>query len=381
MLLYPGNQYYVSQPVGDLVQPFTYTALPARVIFGFGTLSRVPDEVRALGCRRALVLSTPEQAQPARELAQRLGELAAGAFTEAAMHTPLNVTERALKAVHELSADCTVALGGGSTTGLGKAIALRTDLPQIVIPTTYAGSEATPIIGETQGGKKTTQRTLKVLPEVVIYDVDLTLTLPPALSATSGLNAIAHAVEALYAQEANPPISSFAEQGIAALARALPAIRRNPRDQDARSDALFGAWLCGTCLGAVGIALHHKLCHTLGGSFDLPHAETHAVVLPHAVAYNAPAVPEAMSRVARALGACDAAQGLFDLAVSIGAPIALKQIGMSEGGLDRAAELATQSPYWNPRPIERAGLRALLDDAFCGRRPSAIFPAREVTHA
>ena len=381
MLFRPENQYYVSHPVGDLVQPFTYNALPARVIFGFGTLGRVADEVRALGCRRALVLSTPEQAASAREMTGRLGDLAAGTFTEAAMHTPVDVTERALKVVHELSADCTIALGGGSTTGLGKAIALRTDLPQVVVPTTYAGSEATPIIGQTEGGKKTTQRTLKVLPEVVIYDVDLTLTLPVSLSATSGLNAIAHAVEALYAQEANPPISSFAEQGIAALARALPAIRRNPRDKDARSDALFGAWLCGTCLGAVGMALHHKLCHTLGGSFDLPHAETHAVVLPHAVAYNAPAAPEAMSRVARALGASDAAQGLFDLAQSIGAPTTLREIGMPETGLDRAADLATQSPYWNPRPIERAGLRALLDDAFHGRRPSAISPAREVTHA
>ena len=380
MLLYPVNQYYVS-PVGDLVQPFTYNSLPARVIFGFGTLGRVADEVKAMGCRRALVLSTPEQAQSARELAQRLGVLAAGTFTAAAMHTPVDVTERALKVVHEVSADCTVAIGGGSTTGLGKAIALRTDLPQVVIPTTYAGSEATPILGQTEGGKKTTQRTLKVLPEVVIYDVDLTLTLPVSLSATSGLNAIAHGVEALYAQEANPPISSFAEQGIAALARALPAIRRNPHDKNARSDALFGAWLCGTCLGAVGMALHHKLCHTLGGTFDLPHAETHAVVLPHAVAYNAPAVPEEMSRVARALGASDAAQGLFDLAQSIGAPTSLREIGMPESGLDRAADLATQSPYWNPRPIERAGLRALLDDAFHGRRPSAFSHAREVTHA
>ena len=352
-----------------MTEAFTYTGLPARVVFGSGTLVRIPEELRALGCGRALVLSTPEQLESAQTVASRLGDLCAGTFTQAAMHTPVEVTERAVKAVREMDADCTVAIGGGSTTGLGKAIALRTDLPQIVVPTTYAGSEVTPILGETQDGRKTTQRSVKVLPEVIIYDVDLTLTLPPALSATSGINAIAHAVEALYTQDANPVISMMAERGIEALARALPPIMKNPVDKGARSDALFGAWLCGMCLGAVGMALHHKLCHTLGGSFNLPHAETHTVVLPHAVAYNAPAAPDAMTRVSIALGASSAAQGLFDLAKSLGAPTSLGEIGMREADLDRAAELATLSPYWNPRAIERDAIRALLDDAFYGRRP------------
>jgi maleylacetate reductase len=351
------------------MQPFVYTALPAKVIFGFGTLARVADEVRELSCRRALVLSTPPQQAKAGALAEQLGELSAGIFAEAAMHTPIDITERALEAVRAAGADCTIALGGGSTIGLGKAIALRTDLLQIVVPTTYAGSEATPILGETQEGQKTTQRSLKVLPEVIIYDVDLTLTMPPALSATSGMNAIAHAVEALYAKDANSVISSLAEQGIAALAGALPQIVRNPKDRDARSDALFGAWAGGTCLGAVGMALHHKLCHTLGGSFDLPHAETHTIVLPHAAAYNTPATSDAMARIARALGTENAAQGLFDLAHRLGAPTALKDIGMPESGLDHATNIATAAPYWNPRPIERDGIRMLLDDAFHGRPP------------
>src|SRR5690606_36197451 len=183
-----------------------------------------------------------------------------------------------------------------------KAIALRTDLPQIAVPTTYAGSEMTPIIGETTGGKKTTQRTLKVLPETVIYDVELTLTLPQKLSATSGMNSIAHAVEALYAENRTPLISMMAEECIRAFGRALPKIVLRVDDREARSDALYGAWLGGACLGAVGMALHHKLCHVLGGSFELPHAETHTVVLPHALAYNAPVVPEAAERIARALG-------------------------------------------------------------------------------
>jgi maleylacetate reductase len=351
------------------MKPFTYVGAPSRVVFGSGTLSQVADEVKALGCGRALVLSTPQQSGDAQSLAERLGGLCAGTFSEAAMHTPVEITERAMRVVKELGADCTVALGGGSTTGLGKAIALRTDLPQIVIPTTYAGSEATPILGETKDGLKTTQKSLKILPEVIVYDVDLTLTLPPALSAASGMNAIAHAVEGLYTQDANPIVSLMAEEGIRALGSALPKIVRDPADREARSDALYGAWLCGVVLGSVGMALHHKLCHTLGGTFDLPHAETHTVVLPHAAAYNAPAAPWAMARVARALGVQDAPTGLYDLAKGLGAPIALKDIGMPQDGLDRAADLAVANPYWNPRPIERAAIRALLDDAFWGRRP------------
>ena len=352
------------------MQPFSYTADPVRVVFGRGTIASVGAEIERLGLKRAMVLSTPEQADAASALAASLGAMAAGVFAEAAMHTPVDVTDRAVAAVKEAGAECTVALGGGSTTGLGKAIALRTDLPQIVIPTTYAGSEATAIIGETKDGAKVTQRTLKVLPEVIVYDVDLTVSLPPALTVTSGMNAIAHAVEALYARDGNPVTSMMAEEGVRAIARALPVIVKNPRDHDARSDALYGAWLCGTCLNAVGMALHHKLCHTLGGSFNLPHAETHTVVIPHATAFNAPATPQAMQRIAAALGTDNAAQGLFDLAQSLGAPVSLRQLGMAEDGIERAADLAVQNPYWNPRPIDRDSIRTLISDAWHGRRPT-----------
>jgi alcohol dehydrogenase class IV len=300
-----------------------------------------------------------------------LGERAAGIFAGAVMHTPVEVSERATAIARESGADCTVALGGGSTIGLGKAIALRTDLPQICIPTTYAGSEMTPIIGQTEGGLKTTQRTDKVLPETVIYDVDLTLTLPPALSATSGINAIAHAVEALYAQDRNPVISLMAEEGVRALALALPVITRNPTDKDARADALYGAWLCGTCLGAVGMALHHKLCHVLGGTFNLPHAETHTIVLPHALAYNAAAAPEAVAALARALGGSDPATRLFELAGQLRAPRALREIGMPQDGIERASDLALKNPYWNPRPLEREGIRTLIARAWAGEPPQS----------
>jgi maleylacetate reductase len=352
------------------LQPFIYTALPSRVIFGSGTVARAAEEIRALGCARALVLSTPEQRALAETLAEQIGPLSVGVFSHAAMHTPVDVSERAVRVALDGRADCVLAVGGGSTTGLGKAVALRTDLPQVVVPTTYAGSEATPILGETRDGLKTTQRTLKVLPEVVIYDVDLTLDLPPMMTATSGLNAIAHAVEALYTQDANPVISLIAEDGVRALANALPVLHRSPRDAEARSAALYGAWACGVCLGSVGMALHHKLCHTLGGSFDLPHAPTHAVVLAYAAAYNTPAAPDAMARLARALGAADAAQGLYDLARAIEAPPSLEAIGMRRADLDRAADLAAANPYWNPQPITRAGIGELLEAAFTGRRPA-----------
>lgn len=352
------------------MQPFTYTALPSRVIFGTGTRARVPDEVRALGCSRALVLTTPQQEDVGAGLAAELGDLAVGTFAGATMHTPVDVTERAMEVVRERDADCLIAIGGGSTIGLGKAIALRTDLPQIVIPTTYAGSEATPILGQTENGIKTTQRGAAILPEVIVYDVDLTMTLPAALTVTSGLNAIAHAVEGLYSQEANPLISLLAEDGIRAIVSALPRIAASPDDADARSDALYGAWACGTTLGVVGMALHHKLCHTLGGTFDLPHAETHSVVLPHAMAYNARAAAPAMQRVARAIRAEDAPRGMWTLAQGLGAPMSLGELGMPRDGIDRAVELVLASPYWNPEPLEEGRLRHLLQAAYDGTPPT-----------
>ncbi|MGS2744819.1 maleylacetate reductase [Halomonas sp. LS-001] len=351
------------------MQPFVYNGLPSRVVFGQGTLSRLSEELELLGCSRALVLSTPQQQQQAQEVLKQLGDKGIDVYAQAAMHTPVDITEDALQQVKSLDVDCTVAIGGGSTIGLGKAIALRTGLPQIVIPTTYAGSEMTPILGETRDGEKTTQRTLDVLPETVIYDVDLTLTLPAGMSGTSGINAIAHAVEALYARDGNPVIALMAEEGIAALGRSLPVIADDLTNIEARADALYGAWLCGACLGSVGMSLHHKLCHTLGGSFNLPHAETHTIVLPYAVAYNAPAAPDAMARISRALGCEDAATGLYDLGRAVGAPSALSELGFSVEDVERATEIATRNPYWNPREVEANGIRRLLSDAQSGKRP------------
>jgi alcohol dehydrogenase class IV len=227
----------------------------------------------------------------------------------------------------------------------------------------------TPILGETRDGRKVTQRSPKVLPEVVIYDVDLTLTLPTGLSMTSGINAIAHAVEAAYAQDRNPVIELMAVEGVSALFRALPRIAEAPQDIEARRDALYGAWLCGICLGSVGMALHHKLCHTLGGTFDLPHAETHTVLLPHAVAYSRSAAANELAPFERALNVEDLSRALYDLAGSVGAPRSLKALGMPEDGLAKAAELALWNPYWNPRPLALDAIRGLLERAYAGSPP------------
>jgi maleylacetate reductase len=264
-------------------------------------------------------------------------------------------------------ADCVVAAGGGSTIGLGKAIALHSSLPIVAVPTTYAGSEMTPIYGLTESGIKRTGRDRKVLPKTVIYDPLLTLDLPLAMSVASGFNAIAHAVEALYAEETNPVTTMMAEEGIRALSRGMLAVAKDPRDLDGRRDCLYGAWLCGSVLGTTGMALHHKLCHVLGGSWNLPHAEAHTIVLPHAVAYNYSAAPDAMKRIERAMGTANAATGIFDLMRQLNAPVALKEIGMKHDDLDRAASLVMQGPYYNPRPTDRESIFRLLDDAFFGK--------------
>lgn len=365
--------------------PFTYIANPARVIFGVGALAQLGAEIERLGARRALVLCTPGQVDVARRVAGLIGARAAGVFAKAAMHVPIETAREARAEAARLGADCAVAVGGGSTTGLGKAIALDSGLPILAIPTTYAGSEMTPIYGLTEAGVKKTGRDPRVLPRTVIYDPGLSVSLPVGLSVTSGLNAIAHAAEGLYAHDGNPIVALMAEEGLRALAQALPRLVHAPADLDARGDALYGAWLCGAVLGHVSMGLHHKLCHTLGGSFNLPHAETHTVVLPHALAYNAAHAPDAMRRIARALGVpaaepggeadrgagdpLAAARAVRALARGLGAPASLAAIGMPADGLERAAERAAASPYPNPRPLERAALRDLLQRAFDGDPP------------
>ncbi|HSW05905.1 maleylacetate reductase [Aquabacterium sp.] len=351
---------------------FIYEGRPGRVVFGAGSRRHVERELIALGAKRALVLCTPEQQAVADEVAGLLGDRAAGVFPGAVMHVPIEVAREASARALALGADCCVAVGGGSTVGLGKAIALDAGLPIVAIPTTYAGSEMTPIYGITESGLKKTGRDARVLPRAVLYDPELTSTLPPAIRLTSGVNAIAHAAEGLYAHDGNPITALMAEEGMRAIAGALDLFGTGDggAQAEAHALALYGAWLCGTVLGSVAMGLHHKLCHTLGGSFDLPHADTHTVMLPHTLAYNATHAGDAMARTARALGQPDAPLAVYELISRHAGPLSLKQLGMPEAGLDRVAELAVSNPYPNPRPLERDALRAMLQRAWEGQPPS-----------
>lgn len=352
------------------MEKFVYTSQPGRVVFGAGELANAGRELAALGVKRALVLSTPQQADDAQNLADQLGPLAAGIFDRATMHTPVEVTTEAMKVVADLAIDGIVAFGGGSTIGLGKAIALRTDLPQLAIPTTYAGSEMTPILGQTEDGLKTTLTSASVLPETVIYDPELTYTLPAFIAGPSAMNAIAHSVEALYAENRNPVTSMMAEQSVKALAEALPQLMSTEPAPEARARAVYGAWLAGSVLGSVGMAIHHKICHTLGGTFDLNHGAIHCLMIPYSTAYNRAHAPEAMAALSRALGGGDPAERLYDLMLtSAGTMTSLAAFGLSEMDLDKAADLAVQKPYYNPRPVTREGVRAMLQNAFEGTRP------------
>jgi maleylacetate reductase len=352
-----------------MMDSFIFPGLTTRVVFGAGTMARVEEEVRRLGHDKALVLSTPYQKADAEKLVESLRGLAVGIFPGAVMHTPVEVTDRALQAFRASGASAVVSLGGGSTTGLGKAIAVRTGADQVVIPTTYAGSEMTDILGETAAGEKTTRRSPDIRPETVIYDVDLTMSLPIGLTVTSAMNAIAHAMEAFYAPDRNPVIELMGKDAMAAFRDSLPRLIANPQDRAARAQALYAAWCCSTALGYVSMALHHKLAHVFGGSFDAPHAETHAILLPYTTAFNESVVPDLLRPVAEAFGGGSAGGGLWDFAQSVGSPLSLKAIGVKEADLDRATAIAVKNAYANPRPIEPGSIRELLQAAWDARRP------------
>jgi len=346
------------------LKPFVYTGLASRVVFGAGSIRQLPGELEKLGAKRVLLISTPGRAA----MASALGLKIAGIFDRAVMHTPIDAVNQAREMAKSLQADCCVAVGGGSTIGFGKAIALTSGLPVVAVPTTYSGSEMTTIWGISEGGAKKTGRDPKVLPKTVVYDPELTLDLPAAVSAASGMNAIAHCAEALYAHDGNPIISLMAEEGIRALSAALPRIILDLKNPDARSDALYGSWLAGSTIATTSVALHHKLCHVLGG-LGLPHAETHAIVLPHALKYNSEAAPEAMQRISRSLKTDNPVSAIWDMEKALHLPMRLADIGMKHADLKLAARIATEAPYPNPRKVEYDPVLQLLRNAYEGRRP------------
>jgi maleylacetate reductase len=345
---------------------FVYEALPGRVVFGAGSVEQLGEEVDRLGARRVLAIAGKRAIDG---LVDRLGGRWAASFTEVQQHVPVEAAARAAAAAAAAAADCLVAMGGGSATGMAKAVALDHHAPIVAVPTTYAGSEVTPIYGLTGPDGKRTGRDPRVLPKTVLYDPALTTGLPAEVTGPSGMNALAHAVEALYAPGANPVTSLLAEEGARVLQRGLPRAVAEPASLAARSDALLGAFLAGTALAGAGVGIHHQLCHLLGGAYRLPHAELHAVVLPHAVHFVAPAARPQLDRLAAGLGVTDVAGAIWDLGRRLGTPASLAELGLPEAELDRAAAQAVARVVQTPRRAGVTELRALLEAAWQGHRP------------
>jgi alcohol dehydrogenase class IV len=347
---------------------FIHDWLPQRVRFATGGVAdALADEVRRLGASRVMAIaSDADRARPV-----LAGVPLAVLHTEVAMHVPVEVAERARSAAAAHEADALLCVGGGSTTGLAKAVALTTGLPIVAVPTTYAGSEATDVWGLTEGGRKTTGTDRRVLPRAVVYDASLMLHLPVTTSVASGLNALAHCVDAMWGPRVDPIDQSLAVEGIRGLSTGLRQVVAAPHELTGREQTLYGAYLAAVAFASAGSGLHHKICHVLGGMFGLPHAETHAVVLPHVLALNAPSVPDLDRRMAEAFGAGSALAGLLALRDELGAPRSLRELGLAEADLLSAVvPVLDAAPPDNPTALTPENIEALLRAAWDGKEPA-----------
>ncbi|MGV4980902.1 maleylacetate reductase [Streptomyces sp. NPDC001709] len=340
-----------------------HETLPSRILVGAGARHAVPEETERLGSGRVLLVATGSARAAAGELARALGPRLAARFDRPVVHTPVAVTEEALELLRKADADSVVALGGGSAVGLAKALSVRTGLPQVAVPTTYAGSEVTPVLGETKDGVKTTRRDPAIAPGTVVYDPELTLGMPPGLTLTSALNALAHAVEALWAPDASAASDALATEAADGILTVLPEVLTDPAGLAGRARLQQSAWLAGLCLARTRMGLHHQLAHALGGTFDLPHAELHALLLPHVLAFNLPAAPKAAARLERITGG-DPVGVVGGLAHGHTGPTTLRALGVPREGLRAVAERVAARPYPNPRTPEVAAVTRLLEGAW-----------------
>jgi maleylacetate reductase len=348
---------------------FDHVTLGQRVLFGTGKAAEnLTEEVERLGARKVMVIASEFEAPIAASVAA--GITVALNYDDVAPHVPIEKAQKARAAAAEHKIDLLVCVGGGSTTGLAKAIAMTTQLPIIAVPTTYAGSEATNVWGITEASRKTTGVDDDVLPATVIYDAALTLTLPVELSVASGLNALAHCVDSMWAPRADPINQALSAEGIRALAAGLPLVKADPQDMAGREQALYGAYLAAVAFASAGSGMHHKICHALGGAYNMPHAQTHATVLPYVLAFNAPFAPAAEKRIAAAFGTGDAIAGLNTLREALKAPTALKDYGLAEENILKSVQLILPFiPASNPRPVTAENLQALLTAAWAGTIP------------
>lgn len=351
---------------------FEHDTLGQRVLFGSGQAAQLlADEVGRLGSKKVMLIAATYEAEIAAKVAAKITP--AVIFDDVVQHVPIEKAEAARAVALAEGIDLLVCVGGGSTTGLAKAIAMTTGIPIVAVPTTYAGSEATPVWGLTEAARKTTGIDIKVLPTTVIYDASLTYSLPTELSVASGMNALAHCVDSLWAPKADPINGAFAVEGIRALAEGLPLVVADANSEEGREKTLYGAYLSALSFGSAGSGMHHKICHVLGGTYNMPHAQTHATVLPYVLAFNAPAAPEAERRIAQAFGTATALEGLQNLRAQLDAPRALKDYGFSESDIAEAVTIALPIiPANNPRPVSSENLTALLAAAWAGDDPTAL---------
>ncbi|GAB3283462.1 maleylacetate reductase [Parasphingorhabdus pacifica] len=341
-----------------------HETLPARVLVGAGARHGIPDEIERLGgAARVLLVATGSAKAAADELAEALGPRLAARFDRPVVHTPAAVTSEVMSMVDETGVDSVVAIGGGSAIGLAKAVAARTGVPQVAVPTTYAGSEVTPVLGETDNGVKTTRRDPELAPGTVVYDAELTLTMPRGLTLTSAMNALAHAVEALWAPNATAMSDALATESAEGILTTLPAVLADPSSVAERERLQSAAWLAGLCLAQTRMGLHHQLAHALGGTFDLPHAELHTLLLPHVMAFNLPAAPKTAARLDRITGGAPI-QMVSQLARSHDGPTTLCALDVPRDGLRAVAERVVAQPYPNPRSLEVDALAGLLEEAW-----------------
>jgi maleylacetate reductase len=382
-----------------VTRPFTYDALPGRVVFGSGARADLPDEVDRLNGRRCLLIASDRDEALVDRLAGALGARAVARFRDVAQHVPVDRAEAAIALARTESIDTVIAIGGGSAIGFAKIVALAgpqdQPLRSIAMPTTYSGSEMTSIWGRSDGGHKQTGNDLRVKPDTVIYDPELTRSLPASVAGPSGMNAMAHAVEALYGPGANPVIDAIAIEAVRALALGLPAVATPAQPEslhagqldsgagtrdEALADALYGAYLAGVALATGGTALHHKTCHVLGGMFGLDHGGMNAVMLGHAVGFNGPAIGPQLDRLAMALnlaGRPVAAPAyvpgaLFDLAADLGCPTSLADLGMPADGIAEAAKRVVEAAAANVVPPTERPVAAMLTAAHRGERPASV---------
>jgi alcohol dehydrogenase class IV len=341
-----------------------HTALAQRVVLGAGAVATLVDEVDRSTSGGIFLIATRSAKAAADAAAVDLGDRVTARWDRPVVHTPVEITSQALARLGTSGAQCILAIGGGSAVGLSKALSARTGLPQIVVPTTYAGSEVTPVVGETTDGVKSTRRDPALLPGTVVYDPELTVSMPAGLTLTSAMNALAHAVEALWSPDATALSDGLATESARGILAGLPVALQKPADVVARGRLQESAWLAGLCLAQTTMGLHHQLAHALGGQFDLPHAELHTLLLPHVMAFNLPFAPAAADRLERLVGGGDPIDVVRTLAASYEGPHTLRELGVAREGLPEVVDRVVGSPYPSPRPLDRESVLALLEAAW-----------------